>query len=64
MKNSITETSTIRRIFRQTLRPLYKTGLLLMKDLLKPLAKSVLIPLELNTAALATNAAIENNFFY
>ena len=34
-----------------------------MKDLLKPLAKSVLIPLELNTAALATNAAIENNFF-
>ena len=63
MKNSITETRTIRRIFRQTLRPLYKTGLLLMKDLLKPLAKSVLIPLELNTAALATNAAIENNFF-
>ena len=35
-----------------------------MKDLLKPLAKSVLIPLELNTAALATNAAIENNFSY
>ena len=63
MKNSTAETRTIRRIFRQTLRPLYKTGLLLMKDLLKPLAKNVLIPLELNTAALGTNAAIEKKFF-
>ena len=34
MKNSIAEARTIRRIFRQTLRPLYKAGLLLMKDVL------------------------------
>ena len=31
------------------LGPLLKTGLLLMKNILKPLAKSVLIPLELTT---------------
>ena len=39
------------------LEPLLKTGLLLMKNVLTPLAKSVLIPLEL-PAALATDAAI------
>ena len=37
--------------------PLLKTGLLLIENLLKPLAKSVLIPLGL-TAAAATDAAI------
>ena len=37
---------------------LLKSGLHLMKDILKPLAKSVLIPLELTAAASATNAAI------
>ena len=39
------------------LGPLPKTGLPLMKNLLKPLAKSVLIPLGL-TAASATDAAV------
>ena len=38
------------------LGPLLKTGLLLMKNVLTPLAKSVLIPLEL-PAALTTDAA-------
>ena len=37
---------------------LLKSGLPLMKDILKPLAKSVLIPLELTAAASAANAAI------
>ena len=41
------------------LGPLLKTGLPLMKNVLKPLAKSVLIPLGL-TAAAATDAAIHN----
>ena len=44
------------------LRPLLKIGLPLMKNVLKPLAKSVLIPLEL-TAAAATDAAIHKNTF-
>ena len=37
---------------------LLKSRLPLMKDILKPLAKSVLIPLELTAAASAANAAI------
>ena len=40
------------------LGPLPKTGLPLMKTVLKPLAKSVSIPLELTAAASATDAAI------
>ena len=42
------------------LGPLLKTGLPLMKNLLKLLAKSVLIPLGLKTAAAATDIAIQN----
>ena len=37
---------------------LLKTGLLLIGNVLKPLGKSVLIPLGLTTAASATDAAI------
>ena len=37
---------------------LLKTGLLLIENVLKPLAKSVLIPLGLTVAAFATDAAI------
>ena len=40
------------------LGPLLKTGLPLMKNVLKPLAKSVLIPLRLTAAASATDAGI------
>ena len=40
------------------LGPLLKTGLPLIGNVLKPLAKSVLIPLGLTAAALATEAAI------
>ena len=40
------------------LGPLLKTGLPLMKNVLTPLAKSVLIPLGLTTAALAADAGI------
>ena len=39
------------------LGPLLKTGLLLMKNIIKPLAKSVLTPLALTAEALATDAA-------
>ena len=40
------------------LGPLLKTGLPLMKSVIKPLAKSVLIPLGLTAAASAVNAGI------
>ena len=39
------------------LEPLIKTGLPLTKNILKPLAKSISIPLGLTTAASATDAA-------
>ena len=45
------------------LGPLLKTGFPLMKSVLKPLAKNVLIPLVLTAAISATDAAIhEQNF--
>ena len=40
--------------------PLLKAGLLLMKNVIKPLAKSVLIPLGLTAAASAGDAGIYN----
>ena len=40
------------------LGPLLKTGLLLIKNVIKPLAKSVLIPLGLTAAASAADAKI------
>ena len=40
------------------LGPLVKTGLLLIKSVIKPLAKSVLVPLGLTAAALAVDAGI------
>ena len=42
---------------------LLKTGLPLMKNVLKPLAKSVLIPLGLTAAALETHTAIHKKMF-
>ena len=40
------------------LGPLLKTGLTLIKNVIKPLAKSVLIPLGLTAAASAVDAGI------
>ena len=42
------------------LRPLLKTGLPLIKSVIKPLAKSVLVPLGLTAAASAADAGIHN----
>ena len=44
--------------FGRLLGPLLKTGLPLIKDVIKPLAKSVLIPLWLTAAASAGDAGI------
>ena len=43
----------------RVLGPLLKTGLPLMKNFIKPLAKSVLIPLGLTAAASAADAGIQ-----
>ena len=43
------------------LRPLLKNGLVLIKNVLKSLADSVLIPLRLTAAASATDSAIQEN---
>ena len=43
------------------LGPSLKTGLPLMKNVLKPSAKSVLVPLVLTAAISATDSAIQKN---
>ena len=43
------------------LGPLLKTGLPLIKNVIKTLAKSVLVPLELTAAASAADAGIHKN---
>ena len=45
------------------LEPLLKTNLSVMKNVLKPLAKYILIPLGLTAAALATGTAIQEKIF-
>ena len=45
------------------LRPLLKTGLHLMKNVLKPLTKSILIPSSLIAAASSTDAAIQKKIY-
>ena len=49
--------------FGRLLEPLLKSGLLLMKNLLKSLAKRISIPLELTPAVSATDTAIDNRMF-
>ena len=48
---------------RRILGPLLKNGLPLMKNVLKSLAKSVLIPLGLTAAISATDSAIRKKMF-
>ena len=61
--------STTKKITRQKrgllnfLSPLFRFGLLLMKNVLITLAKSVLVPLGLTTPVSATNEAIQKNIF-
>ena len=49
--------------WRSLLEQLLKTGLPLMKNLRKPLAKSILIPLRLTAAASATDTGIHQKMF-
>ena len=49
--------------FSKLLGPLLKTGLPLIKNVIKPLAKSALIPLGLTAAASAADAGINKKIF-
>ena len=61
-KHQLHKTVQSRWFLGRLLGPILKTGLPFIRNLLKPLAKSVLIPLEL-TAAAATNVSIHKNMF-
>ena len=51
------------RLLGKLLGPLLQTGSSLIKNVLKPLAKNILIPLGLTAATAATDAAIQKKFF-
>ena len=50
------------RFLGRLLGPLLKTGLPLIKNVIKPLAKSILIPLGLTAAASAADAGIHKKY--
>ena len=57
-KTQLSKMIQSRGFFGRLLGPLRKTGLPLIKNVIKPLAKSVLIPLGLTAAASAADAGI------
>ena len=63
IKLSKTQLHKIGGFLGRLLIPLLKPGLPLMKNVLKRLAKSVLIPLGLTAAASATDAAFHKKMF-
>ena len=63
MKLSKTQLHKIGESGGRILGPLLKAGLRLMGNVLKPLTKSVLIPLGLKAAASATNEGIHKKMF-
>ena len=58
LKTQLSKTIQSGRFLGKPLGPLLKTGLRLMKSVIKPLAKSVLIPLGLTAVASAADAGI------
>ena len=63
MKETTRKISSQKRGFLNFLRPLMSVDLLLMKNVLKTLAKNVLIPLGLTATASGTDAAIQKKVF-
>ena len=57
-KTRTTKMIQSRGFLGRLLRPLLKTGLQLIKNVIKPLGKRILIPLELTAAASAADAGI------
>ena len=62
-KNQLHKKGQSRGLLGRILGPLLKDGLPLMKNVLKPLDKSALIPLPLIAAVSATDAAIHKKIF-
>ena len=62
-KTQLHKTGQSGRFLYKLLRPLLKTGLTLIGNVLKPLAESIIIPLGLTTAASATDSAIHKKMF-
>ena len=62
-KTQLDKITQSRGFGRRYLGPLLKTGLPLMGNLLKPLAKSVLIPLGITAMESATDVAIHKKIF-
>ena len=58
LKTQVSEIVQLRRYLGRRFCQLQKTGVPLMKNVLRPLAKSILIPLRLTTAVSAANAGI------
>ena len=61
MKTQLSKTAQLGGFLGRLLGPSLKTGLPLMKNVLKPSAKSVLVPLVLTAATSATDSAIQKN---
>ena len=62
-KTQLHETGQLVGFLGRLLGPLLKTGLLLIGNVLKPLAKTILIPLGLTAAASVIDAAIHKKMF-
>ena len=63
LKGTIRKISSQEGGFLNFLKPLMSAGLPLMKNILTPLAKSVIVPSRLTVAASATDTAIQKNIF-
>ena len=63
LKNSVVQNRTIRRIFRYSFSTITKNWIAFTRNVLKQLAKIVLIPLGLTAAASETNVAIHKKMF-
>ena len=61
-KTQLSKMIQLRGFFSRLLGPLLKTGLSLIKNVIKRLAKSVLIPLGLTAAASAADAGIHKKY--
>ena len=62
LKTQLSKMIQLGRFLGRLLGPLLKTGLPLIKNVIKPLAKSVLIPLGLTAAASAADAGIHKKY--
>ena len=61
-KTQLSKMTQSRGFLGKLLGPLLKTGLLLIKNVITPLAKSVLIPLGLTAAASAADAGLHKKY--